>query len=189
MPVGKPKEEALRTAHGVPTAPPPNQSSAWKADPAVKAPHVGSLPHFMGNSEEKCCLCPHVPLHCGDSHYFPTTWGLFRDYSHYYYFLGVWDAGVVGKPAPALGDGCSGCGEFFPSELRFLCLLWGCSELQTAAVWLWPPLGWFSSCWSCALFLTSTSSRCPANSPQSFSQRLQKSYSAASVLRCPLQIC
>lgn len=55
--VGKPKEEDLRTAHGVPTAPPPNQFSAWKADPAVKAPHVGSLPQFMGNSEEKCSVC------------------------------------------------------------------------------------------------------------------------------------
>lgn len=57
MLVGKPKEEALSTAHGVPTAPPPNQSSAWKADPAVKAAHVGSLPHFVGNSEEKRSVC------------------------------------------------------------------------------------------------------------------------------------
>lgn len=62
MLVGKPKEEVLRTAHGVPTAPPPNQSSAWKADPAVKAPHVGSLPHFMGNSEEKCSVCALMSL-------------------------------------------------------------------------------------------------------------------------------
>lgn len=133
---------------------PSNQSAAWKADPAVKAPHAGSLPHFMGNSEEKMLsLCPHVPLHCGDSHCFPTTWwGGCRNYSHYYfyhyyyYFLGVWDAGVMGKPAPALSDGYSGFGQFFPSEQRFLCLLRGFSELQTAAVWLWPPLGWFSSC-------------------------------------------
>lgn len=58
MLVGKPKEEALRTAHGVPTAPPPDQSSAQKADPAVKAPHVGSLPHFMGSSEENAQSVP-----------------------------------------------------------------------------------------------------------------------------------
>lgn len=136
MLVGKPKEEALSIAHGVPTAPPPNQSSAWKADPAVKAAHVGSLPHFVGNSEEKCSVCPHVPLHCGDSQCFPTTWGVCRDYYHYYlyhyyYFLGVWVAGVVGEPDPALSDGYSGYGAFFPSEQRFLCLLWGCLELQT----------------------------------------------------------
>lgn len=62
MLVGKAKEEALRTAHGVPTAPPSSQSSSWKADPAVKAPHVGSLPHFMGNSEGKCSVCALMSL-------------------------------------------------------------------------------------------------------------------------------
>lgn len=152
MLVGKPKEEALRTAHGVPTAPPPNQSSAWKADPAVKAPHVGSLPHFMANSEEKGSVCALVSLcTAGTASASPPHGEVCRDYSHYYlyhyyYFLGICDAGVVGERDPALGDGSVSLGSSSPVSRGFSACSGAVQSHKLCSVWLWPPLGWFSSC-------------------------------------------
>lgn len=101
-----------------PTAPPLNHSSAWKAEPAVKAPCAGRLPCFiLGKPEARCSVCALCPsLHRRGCQCFPTVLEFCGGST--YYFWGVWDAGVVGEHHQVCVMEELGVGELLLREKR-----------------------------------------------------------------------
>jgi len=89
-----------------PAAAPPNHSASWKADPAVKALYVGSLPHSYWGSLRQGAQSVHprsLSAQLGQPELQHRA-GVCRGKTHYC-FIGVWDAGVVGAHDQILSNG------------------------------------------------------------------------------------
>lgn len=112
-----------------PTAPPLNHSSAWKAEPAVKAPCAGRLPCFiLGKPEARCSVCAvsfsaqkglSVLPYCAG-----VLWG---QYLLLLRCLGCWSGG---RASSNLCNGRTGCRGVAPQRKEVIfCMMWGCSKL------------------------------------------------------------